>query len=86
MGEQFGIPVVEAMSAGLVPVVPRESGASELAPEFAYEDLKEARDKLMEGLTVSGEVRRELSHRVRDLRRETFQERIFEIISKYLKK
>lgn len=86
LGEHFGSPVAEAMCAGLVPVVPRESGASELVPEFTYGSLEEARDRLIEAMKVSGNVRREMFSRVKDLRREVFQERMFEIISKYLKR
>ncbi|MCY0883597.1 MAG: glycosyltransferase, partial [Acidianus infernus] len=47
-GEHFGIPVVESMAAGLVPVVPKESGAAEIIPEFTYSTLEEAESKVKE--------------------------------------
>jgi glycosyltransferase involved in cell wall biosynthesis len=47
-GEHFGIPVVESMAAGLVPVVPKESGAAEIIPEFTYSTLEDAESKVKE--------------------------------------
>lgn len=42
-GEHFGISIVEAMAAGLVPVVPSYGGCSEIVPlEYLYTDIKEA--------------------------------------------
>jgi glycosyltransferase involved in cell wall biosynthesis len=42
-GEHFGISIVEAMAAGLVPVVPTYGGCSEIVPsEFQYGTLEEA--------------------------------------------
>lgn len=47
IGEHFGMPVVEAMAAGLIPVVPKESGASEIVPaEYSYSTLEEAVQKI----------------------------------------
>lgn len=47
IGEHFGMPVVEAMAAGLIPVVPKESGASEIVPEeYSYASLDEAVQKI----------------------------------------
>ena len=42
-GEHFGISIVEAMAAGLIPVVPSYGGCSEIVPtEFQYESIKDA--------------------------------------------
>lgn len=47
IGEHFGMPVVEAMAAGLIPVVPKESGAAEIVPEeYSYVSLDEAVQKI----------------------------------------
>jgi len=42
-GEHFGISIVEAMAAGLIPVVPSYGGCSEIVPtEFQYESIEDA--------------------------------------------
>ena len=44
-GEHFGISIVEAMAAGLIPVVPSYGGCSEIVPmEYQYTDIKDASD------------------------------------------
>ncbi len=45
IGEHFGVSIAEAMSAGLVPIVPAYSGSSEILPtEYQYHTLQEAAD------------------------------------------
>lgn len=48
-GEHFGISIVEAMSAGLVPVVPDYGGCSEIVPtkEYQYNTIEEGADRIM---------------------------------------
>jgi glycosyltransferase involved in cell wall biosynthesis len=42
-GEHFGMSIVEAMSAGLIPVVPTIGGQSEFVPEqYQYRTIEEA--------------------------------------------
>jgi glycosyltransferase involved in cell wall biosynthesis len=44
-GEHFGISIVEAMAAGLIPVVPSYGGCSEIVPsEYQYTTIEEAAD------------------------------------------
>ena len=44
-GEHFGISIVEAMAAGLIPVVPSYGGCTEIVPmEYQYRDIKDASD------------------------------------------
>lgn len=44
-GEHFGISIVEAMAAGLIPVVPSYGGCTEIVPmEYQYTDIKDASD------------------------------------------
>ncbi|MEM2909599.1 MAG: glycosyltransferase family 4 protein [Nitrososphaerota archaeon] len=42
--EHFGIAIAEAMSAGIIPIVPNEGGQREIVPsnEFMYESIEEA--------------------------------------------
>ncbi|MBP1357515.1 MAG: glycosyltransferase family 4 protein [Sulfolobus sp.] len=60
IGEHFGIPVVEAMSAGLIPIVPKESGASEIVPDFSYSNLEEASNLVKSLVTPPISLRREI--------------------------
>jgi len=83
-GEHFGMPIAEAMVAGVVPVVPRESGGYELVPEFGYSTLEEAAEHVRQALGVSLDFRRELRMRVEGLRPENYRARLFEEISEYL--
>ncbi|MEM3324507.1 MAG: glycosyltransferase, partial [Metallosphaera sp.] len=83
IGEHFGTPVVEAMSAGLIPVVPRESGASEVSP-WSYRDLEEAKDLVLNALKVPSSKRKELNVKAQEFRKDTFQEKMFSAISRYL--
>ncbi|MGC9106528.1 MAG: glycosyltransferase family 4 protein [Thermoprotei archaeon] len=83
-GEHFGTPIAESMVAGLIPVVPVESGGYELAPEFGYQTIDEAVEKVKQALGSSVELRREMRRRVEGLRPEAFRERLFEEVEEYL--
>ncbi|ARM74916.1 glycosyltransferase family 4 protein [Acidianus manzaensis] len=83
-GEHFGIPVVEAMSAGLVPIVPRESGASELVPEFSYTTIDEASQKILEIKNIPLSKRKELSEKSKFFSTERFKRELWEYISNFL--
>jgi len=51
-GEHFGMSIVEAMSAGLIPVVPAIGGQSEFVPkEYQYRSLEEASEIVSSLLT-----------------------------------
>ena len=48
VGEHFGMAVVEAMAAGLIPVVPKESGTTEFVPqEYQYNTIEHAAEIIM---------------------------------------
>jgi glycosyltransferase involved in cell wall biosynthesis len=54
IGGPFGISVVEAMSAGLIPVVPDVGGSSEFVPkQYHYSTFKQAVEIIRKGLTRS---------------------------------
>jgi glycosyltransferase involved in cell wall biosynthesis len=43
MGEHFGMAVLEAMAAGLIPVVPNEGGVIEFVPqEYRFNTIEQA--------------------------------------------
>ncbi|AAY80235.1 glycosyltransferase [Sulfolobus acidocaldarius] len=84
LGEHFGIPVVEAMSAGLVPVVPEESGAKEVAPEFKYKNVEEASKLIKEAMEVDRRFRKELHERATEFSEDKFRSKMWEFIEKEL--
>ncbi|EWG08119.1 MAG: group 1 glycosyl transferase [Candidatus Aramenus sulfurataquae] len=84
VGEHFGIPIVEAMSAGLIPIVPKESGGQEVVPEFSYTTLEEASSLLKQLLNADAGLRREMSKRAEDFSSAKFKSRLYDEISKFL--
>lgn len=88
--EHFGIAIVEAMAAGLIPLVPRSGGQWEdiLAKTdglygFSYESLNEAKERvqlILKDRLVQNLVRRNNRMRVKDFSAERFKQKIREII------
>jgi glycosyltransferase involved in cell wall biosynthesis len=67
VGEHFGMAVVEAMAAGLVPIVPDIGGPTEYVPKkYHFQTLEEAVDKIASSLSVSDGERIEMSNVVHD--------------------
>ena len=62
VGEHFGIAVVEAMAAGLVPVVPAVGGPAEFVPSnYQFDSLEEAAERVSSALQVENEERVRIS-------------------------
>ena len=67
VGEHFGMAVVEAMAAGLVPIVPSVGGPTEYVPKkYHFRVLEEAEDKIASAFCASIRERIEMSNLVRD--------------------
>ncbi|MGI0019209.1 MAG: glycosyltransferase family 4 protein [Nitrososphaera sp.] len=65
-GEPFGISVVEAMSAGLVPVVPDTGGLTEFVPRgYQFHSLRQAADIVASSMDATAAEREALSDSVR---------------------
>lgn len=64
-GEPFGISIVEAMSAGLIPVVPDTGGHTEFVPKkYQFDSLKAAADVILSALDVTQIERLRISNLV----------------------
>ena len=65
-GEHFGISIVEAMSAGLIPVVPSIGGQTEFVPTiYQYDSLEQASQLVASALDVADEERQRISDSVK---------------------
>jgi glycosyltransferase involved in cell wall biosynthesis len=63
IGEHFGVSIVEAMSAGLVPIVPVYGGCSEIVPtEYQYHTLQEAANHIAKNMKHSHDEKRMQMH------------------------
>jgi len=85
IGEHFGIPIVEAMAAGLIPIVPKESGGSEIVPEFSYSNLEDAAliaKQLMKENSLA--LSKEMHEKAMNFSQEVFKNRMYEVIRGYL--
>jgi glycosyltransferase involved in cell wall biosynthesis len=62
-GEHFGISIVEAMSAGLVPVVPNYGGCAEFVPkEYQYDTIDAASTITKSAFTATSSDRKRMSN------------------------
>ncbi len=65
IGEHFGVSIVEAMSAGLLPIVPAYGGCSEIVPtEYQYHTLQEAADYIAKNMKYSDDEKRMQMHEI----------------------
>ena len=64
-GEHFGISIVEAMAAGLIPVVPSYGGCSEIVPaEYQYTGIKDASDCISKNIDEYDGKKRQFVHSI----------------------
>jgi glycosyltransferase involved in cell wall biosynthesis len=65
IGEHFGVSIVEAMSAGLLPVVPAYGGCSEIVPtDHQYHTLEEAADYIAKNAKCADDEKRVQMHEI----------------------
>lgn len=82
IGEPFGMCIAEAMSAGLVPVVPSFGGNTEFVPEsLRYSNQKEAAKIIIRSMNASLEQRFSLSNSVKKFGKGRFKDNLKRLIS-----
>jgi glycosyltransferase involved in cell wall biosynthesis len=65
IGEHFGVSIVEAMAAGLVPIVPAIGGCSEIVPtDHQYNTLEEAADHIAKNAKYVNDEKRLEMHEI----------------------
>jgi glycosyltransferase involved in cell wall biosynthesis len=65
IGEHFGVSIVEAMAAGLVPIVPTYGGCSEFVPiDYQYDTLEEAADHIAKNTKYADDEKRVKMHEI----------------------
>jgi glycosyltransferase involved in cell wall biosynthesis len=63
IGEHFGVSIVEAMAAGLLPIVPAYGGCSEIVPtDQQYHTLEEAADHIAKNAKSANDEKRHKMH------------------------
>jgi len=83
--EPFGISIVEAMSAGLVPIVPEIGGQTDFVPrKYRYSSLAEAAMKISVALIASQEERSTLSQNVASFSKANYISRIQKVVMSLL--
>lgn len=82
IGEPFGMCIAEAMSAGLVPVVPSFGGNTEFVPEsLRYNNQKEAAKIIMRSMNASLQQRFSLSNSVKKFGKGRFKDNLKRLLS-----
>lgn len=84
-GEHFGISIVEAMSAGLVPVVPNIGGQAEFVPKkYQYSSLEQASQIVATALDVADKERQLISDSVIQFSETNYKRQFQLIVSKLI--
>jgi alpha-1,2-mannosyltransferase len=64
-GEHFGISIIQAMAAGLVPIVPSFGGCSEIVPlNYQYKEIEEAANYILKAIHEYNSEKREYMHNI----------------------
>lgn len=80
-GEHFGISIVEAMSAGLIPIVPDYGGCTEFVPaKYQYDDMLKMADNVLYALDLPFSERQKVSDIADRFSEDVFKQKMKQII------
>jgi glycosyltransferase involved in cell wall biosynthesis len=86
-GEHFGMSIVEAMSAGLIPVVTDEGGQTEFVPnKYQYHTIEQAANIISSAINVSYSERVLISNSVQRFSSSVYKKNFQKIINQLLQK
>jgi glycosyltransferase involved in cell wall biosynthesis len=86
-GEHFGMSIVEAMSAGLIPVVSDKGGQTEFVPKkYQYHSIEQAVDIILSALNVPDYERISISDSVQRFSSLVYKNNFKEIVNQLLQK
>lgn len=84
-GEPFGISTVEAMSAGLIPVVPDTGGHTEFVPEkYRFHTFKQATEAVAAAINATSSERLQISYSTQKYSTANYVSRFSQIVAEVL--
>ncbi len=85
-GEHFGISIIQAMAAGLVPIVPSYGGCSEIVPlNYQYKDIRDAANYILKAIdNYNPEIREHIHNIAKNFSSSEFRKKMQDYIKQII--
>jgi alpha-1,2-mannosyltransferase len=85
-GEHFGISIIQAMAAGLVPIVPSYGGCSEIVPlNYQYKDIRDAANYILKAIdNYNPEIRENIHNIAKNFSSSEFRKKMQDYIKQII--